>query len=177
MRLPGRIVLVFAALTASAFLTLAVVACEEEEEAVSPTPVTTSEVTPAATPEEEERTPTAAGELPEVAVYPGAVEVSSGTYAAGELPIAVPGTLPFKPSEYGDVRYTVFTTGDSPEDVLDFYQKQFKGWKEEFSSGGEAEGSKYQMRVWSKDDGQLASWLVASQVAGTTTAMVAWASR
>jgi hypothetical protein len=172
MKFPLRFVLVLTAVIAAAFLVLAV-ACggdDEEGPAAGETPAAAEE-TP------EVPGPSDGGELPDIPAYPGAEEVFSGTFTgAGAFPIPMVGDGGLAPDEYGAIQYTMYETSDSPEKVLDFYKKEFKGWKEEWTFGMEELGQG-EIVVWSKDDGNTAAWLAAFEDEGTTSVVVAMGAR
>ena len=169
MKFPLRLVLILTAVIAAALLVLAV-ACgdDEEEEAPTASPTVAAEETP-------ERTPTGeVGEVPDIPAYPGASEVFTGTFTgAGAFPVPLTGDIPIGPEEFANVQYTVYQTSDSPEKVLDFYKKEFKGWKEEWTFGMEQLGQKGEIVVWSKDDRNIAAWMAAFEEEGTTSVVVA----
>ncbi len=173
MKFPLRFVLVLTAVIAAAVLVLAV-ACggDDEEEAPGTTPTVAAEETP------EVPGPSDGGELPDISTYPGAEEVFSGTFTgAGAFPIPMVGDGGLEPEDYGAVQYTMYETSDSPEKVLDFYKKEFKGWKEEWKFSMEELGQKGEVVVWSKDDGNTAAWLAAFEDEGTTSVVVAMGAR
>ncbi len=177
MKFPLRFVFIVTALIAAAFLVLAV-ACgdDEEEEAPAATPTVAAEETPELTPGEE--TPTGeVGELPSIPAYPGASEVFTGTFTgAGAFPIPLTGDIPIGPEEFASVQYTLYETSDSPGKVLDFYEEEFKGWKEEWTFSMEELGQEGEVAVWSRDDGNIAAWIAAFEEEGTTTVVVAMGS-
>jgi len=174
MKFPLRFVLVLTALIAAAFLVLAV-ACggDEDEEA----PTVAAEETPELAPGEETPEgpgPVDGGELPSIPAYPGAEEVFSGTFTgAGAFPIPMVGDGGLEPEDYGAIQYTMYETSDSPEKVLDFYKKEFKGWEEVWAFSMEELGQKGEVAVWSKDDGNMAAWMAAFEEEGTTNVAVA----
>lgn len=184
MKFLPRFVLVLTALIAAAFLVLAV-ACGDDEEEEGPaagSPVAAEETPEGPGPGEAEtpETPEAGevGELPSIAVYPGAEEVSSGTFTgAGAFPIPLVGDGGLAPEEYGSVRYTIYETSDSPDDVLDFYKDEFKGWEEVWTFSMDQAGQKGEVAVWSKGDGAVAAWLAAFEDDGTTSVVVAVGAR
>jgi hypothetical protein len=131
------------------------------------------ETTPAASATATE-TPSA-GESPEVAAYPEAEEVVSGTYV-GRLPITLPDP-PLDPKEYPSVSYAVYNTDDSADKVFKFYKNELKEWNEEGTFDIEQEGVKGHWGVWSQSDAQVAAWIWVGESEGTTTALVATGSR
>jgi len=174
---------IIAVAVAAAFLVLAAVACGGAEEKQTPAATATpkAEETPApaetATPEKEKTPSGRAGELPDIAAYPGAKETFSGTFTGEGLPLPVPGESPLEPQEYGKTAYTVFQTDDSVDDVYDFYKKEFKGWKEEWTWSTEAAGGKVRWGVWSKDDRSVAAWVLAGEEDGKTSVTVVRAAQ
>jgi len=188
MKFPVRFVFVLTAAIVAAFLVLAVACGGGEEKATKASPTAAAAQTPKASPtaaetpavgETPEKTPAgAAGELPAIAAYPGAEEVTGGTYTGtGAFPIPMVGQGELEPGEYGSVQYTIYQTSDSPDKVLDFYKKEFKGWKEEGTYGMEQVGQNGQIAVWSKDDGNVAAWMAAFESEGTTSVVVAVGAR
>jgi hypothetical protein len=184
MKFASRFVLILAALIAASFLVLAV-ACggEEKEKTPTATPTAAATKTPAAgktpvaspaagTPE---KTPAGeAGELPSIPAYPGAEETLSGTFTGAEgLPFSLTGDVPIGPEEFGPIQYTLYQTSDSPGEVLDFYKKELKGWKEEGTFSMEQLGQGGEVAVWSKDDQNVAAWIAAFGGEGTTSVVVA----
>jgi hypothetical protein len=176
-----RFVLILTALVAAAVLVLAV-ACggddDEEGPAAGETPAAAEE-TPEGPPPSEGETPegpppSEAGELPGIPAYPGAEEVFSGTFTGGAgFPIPVIGDEGLDPEDYGAVQYTMYETSDSVGKVVDFYKKEFKGWKEEWTFSMEQTGQNGEIVVWSKDDAKLAAWMSAFEDEGTTSVIVA----
>ncbi|MDP2948046.1 MAG: hypothetical protein Q8P22_00715, partial [Chloroflexota bacterium] len=125
-----------------------------------------------------EQTPSGrAGELPDIADYPGAKNTFSGTFAGEGGLLPIPGTSPLKPEEFAKTAYTIFETDDSVDKVFDFYKSQVKGWKEEWTWSTEAEGAKARWGVWSKDDGSVAAWVLAAEEDGTTSVTVVRAAK
>lgn len=182
MKLPLRFVFVLMAVTAASFLVLAV-ACGGGEEKEAPTASPTAAAaetpaageTPAAAEETAEKTPAGeAGELPSIPAYPGAEEVFSGTFTGAEaFPIPMMGEGDIEPEDYGAVKYTMYETSDPPDKVLDFYKKEFKGWVEEWTFSMEELGQNGEVVVWSKDDGNVAAWMSATEDEGTTSVVIA----
>ncbi|MDP2948401.1 MAG: hypothetical protein Q8P22_02545 [Chloroflexota bacterium] len=169
MKFRPRPLLVLVACLA-AFLVLAAVACGGGEE--KETPAAT------ATPKAEQTPSGRAGELPDIADYPGAKNTFSGTFAGGGgLPLPVPGDSPLEPEEFSKAGYTLFETDDSVDKVYDFYKSQFKGWEEEWTWSTEAEGEKARWGVWSKDDQSVAAWVLAATGDGTTSVTVVRAAK
>jgi len=173
MKFPLRFILILTAVIAAAFLVLAV-ACggDEEEEGPAAGETPAAAETPEKTPEGE------VGELPSIPAYPGAEEVSSGTFTgAGAFPIPLTGDIPIGPEEFAEVRYTFYETSDSSDKVSDFYEKEFKDWKEEWTFSMEELGQKGEVVVWSKDDQNIAAWMTAFEEDGTTTVVIAIGGR
>lgn len=110
------------------------------------------------------------GSVGDMPVYPGAKEVTSGEWSGSEAPIPGIGGGA-NPSDYGTVKYGMYETDDSPDDVFNWYKDKMGGWKEEWimSSSGEGAGS---IGVWSKDDGKTSGWVTVSEDAGTTSLMI-----
>jgi len=190
MKFPLRFVLILAAVIAAAFLVLAVACGGEEEKAPKASPTAAAAKTPKASPtaaaaetpaarETPEKTPAGeAGELPSIPAYPGATEVFTGTFTGAEaFPIPLAGDVPIGPEEFGSVQYSVYQTSDSAEKVLDFYKKEFKGWKEEGTFGMEQLGQKGKVVVWSKDNRNLAAWMGAFEEEGATSVVIAMGVR
>jgi hypothetical protein len=182
MKFPSRFVLILAVLIAASFLVLAV-ACggEEKEKTPTATPTAAATKTPAAsktpvaspaagTPE---KTPAGeAGELPSIATYPGASKVFTGTFdTGGTFPFPLSPDVPVDPAEFGNVQYTVYQTNDSSDKVIDFYEGEFKGWKNEGSF--DMEGLSGQVMMWSKDDGKVAAWMGIFGEEGGTSFVIA----
>ncbi|KPK45876.1 MAG: hypothetical protein AMJ77_06695 [Dehalococcoidia bacterium SM23_28_2] len=118
--------------------------------------------------------PSEAGELPAIAAYPGATDVFSATYSGGEgFPVPMMGDGDIAPEDYGIVKVTMYETSDSPQKVIDFYKREFKDWKEEWTFSMEEMGQEGGIVVWSKDDANLAAWLSASEDEGTTSVVIA----
>jgi len=186
-----RFVLILTALVAAAVLVLAV-ACggdDEEGPAAGETPAAAGE-TPAAaeeTPEgpspSEEGTPVEppsgeAGELPSIPVYPGAEEVESGTLTGEEAyMVTMAGESgDIDPQNFNAVQYAIYYSSDSPQKVGDFYKKEFKDWKEEWSYTAEgALGDT--LGTWSKDGGNIAAWLQVLEIGGTTNVIIGVGAR
>ncbi|KPK45877.1 MAG: hypothetical protein AMJ77_06700 [Dehalococcoidia bacterium SM23_28_2] len=106
-------------------------------------------------------------EAPEIAKYPQAEEVKTGS--RGIFPIALSGDKPLEAHEYrANMRYRTFETEDSADQVLDFYNDEFTGWKTELTLDTGETGAKTVIAVWSKDDRKSAAWLVATEAEGIT---------
>jgi hypothetical protein len=177
MKLSLRFVLILTALVAAAVLVLAV-ACggddDEEGPAAGETPAAAEETPAAAEETPEGPGPSEAGELPDIPAYPGAADVSSGTFTGGGgFPVPMIGEGGLDPEDYGAVQYTIYETSDPVEKVLEFYKKEFKDWKEEWTFSMEETGQNGEIVVWSKDDAKLAAWLSAFEGEGTTSVVVA----
>jgi hypothetical protein len=185
MKLSLRFVLVLTALVAAAVLLLAV-ACgggeEEEAPAAGETPAAAETPaageTPAAAETPEKPPAGEAGELPSIPAYPGAEEVFSGTFTGGgAFPIPMMGDEGLDPGDYGAIQYTLYDTSDSSDKVLDFYKKEFKDWKEEWTYSMEQLGQNGEVVVWSKNNGDIAAWMSAVEEEGTTSVVVAMGTR
>jgi hypothetical protein len=112
--------------------------------------------------------------LPDIPAYPGAADVFSGTFTGGGgFPVPMIGEGGLDPEDYGAVQYTMYETSDSVGKVVDFYKKEFKGWKEEWTFSMEEAGQEGEIVIWSKDDAKLAAWLSAFEDEGTTSVVVA----
>lgn len=104
---------------------------------------------------------------PDIAKYPQAEQVKTGS--RGIFPIALSGDKPLEAQEYrANMRYRTFETEDSADQVLDFYNDEFAGWKTELSIDSGETGAKTVIAVWSKDDRKSAAWLVATEAEGIT---------
>jgi hypothetical protein len=180
VKFPLRFVLILTTLVAAAVLVLAV-ACggdDEEGPAAGETPAAAEETPEGPSPSEGETPegppPSEAGELPDIAAYPGATDVFTGTFTgAGAFPIPLAGDVPIEPGEFPNVQYSVYQTSDSTDKVLDFYKREFKGWKEEWTFSMEQVGQEGEVVVWSKDDRDVAAWMAAFEDEGTTNVVVA----
>jgi hypothetical protein len=175
-----RILALFLIVTALA-AGAAFVACgggddKDKEEKATPVAQETKEgnggeETPAAeATEEDEGDGGSSGSVGDMPVYPGAKEVTSGEWSGSEAPIPGIGGGA-NPSDYGTVKYGMYETDDSPDDVFNWYKDKMSGWKEEWimSSSGEGAGS---IGVWSKDDGKTSGWVTVSEEGGTTSLMI-----
>jgi hypothetical protein len=172
MKFPFRPVFILMAVIVAAFLVVAI-ACggdEEEEEAPKVTPTVAAEETP-----EEAETPAGeAGEPSSIPTYPGATNVFTTTFSGSEtFPIPLTGDGAIGPEEFDNVEYSVYETNDSPQKVIDFYKKEFKGWEEEESFSMEQLGQNGEVIVWSKDDREVAAWMAAFETEGTTSVVIA----
>jgi len=107
------------------------------------------------------------GSLGDIPVYPGANKITSGEWSGSDAPIPAIGGGE-NPSDYGTVKYGMYETDDSPDEVFNWYKDKMSGWKEEWimSSSGEGAGS---IGVWSKDDGKTAGWVTVSEEGGKTS--------
>jgi hypothetical protein len=181
MRFRAKLFLLFFTLMAASVLVLAA-ACGGDDDEDTPSdgdgsPAATQTAAPADETQEpsddEDGNGDGDGEAPDIASPPGASETFSGTFTGGDLPFGgFAGISDLDPEEFGEVRYTVFETDDSVDSMVDFYKKEFKGWKEEFSFGGDAEGEAFKMMVWSRDDGKVGAWMMATEGDGTTSVVV-----
>ncbi|MCJ7509604.1 MAG: hypothetical protein MUP14_01770 [Dehalococcoidia bacterium] len=180
MKFPLRSVLVLTAVIVAAFLVLAVACGGGEKESPKASPTTTAAKTPTATAaktpaagETPEKTPAGgAGEAPNIAAYPGATEVFTGTFdTGGTFPFPLSEDMPVNPEDFGNVQYTLYQTNDSSQNVLDFYKKELKDWKQEGSF--EVGGMTGEIMMWSRDDGKDIVWLAAFDEGGGTSVVVA----
>ena len=171
--------LALVALVAAAFLVLAVACGGDEEESPKASPTTAAAKTPAAG-ETPEKTPTGeAGELPSIPTYPGAEGVFSGTFDTGAaaFPFPLSEDVPIDPEEFGSVHYTAYQTSDSFEEVVDFYEKELKGWKEEGSFSTKQVGLNGEVVVWSKDNRNVAAWMGVFENEGGTSVVIVMGAR
>ena len=125
------------------------------------------EDTPAAKATKEDGGGDSGGSVADIPVYPGAKKITSGEWAGSDAPIPGIGGGE-NPSDFGTVKYGMYETDDSPDEVFNWYKDKMSGWKEEWimSSSGEGAGS---IGVWSKDDGKTAGWVTVSEESGTTS--------
>jgi hypothetical protein len=184
MRFPLRFVLVLISIVAASFLVLAVACGGGEKESPKASPTTTAAKTPTATTAETpaagetpEKTPAGgAGEVPSIAVYPGATEVFSGTFdTGGAFPFPMSADVPVDPAEFSNVKYTVYQTDASSDKITAFYETEFKGWKNEGSFA--LEGLNGDVMMWSKDDRKVVAWLAVFEEAGATSLVIATGTR
>jgi hypothetical protein len=171
--------LALVALVAATFLVLAVACGGDEEKTPPASPTATAAKTPAAG-ETPEKTPTGeAGGLPSIPAYPGAEGVFSGTFDAGgaAFPFPLSEDVPIDPEEFGSVKYTSYKTSDSLEEVVDFYEKELKGWKEEGSFSTEQVGLNGEVVVWSKDNRNVAAWMGVFEEEGETSVIIVMGAR
>jgi len=107
------------------------------------------------------------GSLEDIPIYPGAKKVTSGEWSGADAPLPGIGGGE-NPSDYGTVKYGMYETDDSPDEVFNWYKDKMSGWKEEWimSSSGEGAGS---IGVWSKDDGKTTGWVTVGEEGGTTS--------
>ena len=184
MRFPLRFVLVLISIVAATFLVLAVACGGDEEESPKASPTATAAKTPTATAAETpaagetpEETPAGgAGEVPSIAVYPGATEVFSGTFdTGGAFPFPMSEDVPVNPEEFSNVQYTLYQTDASSDKITDFYKEEFKGWKDEGSFA--LEGMNGDVMMWSKEDRNVVAWLAVFEEAGATSLVIATGTR
>ena len=118
--------------------------------------------------EDEEDEGDSGGSVADVPVYPGAEKISSGEWSGSDAPIMGIGGGE-DPSSYGTVKYGMYETDDSPDEVFDWYKDKMKGWREDWvmSSSGEDGGGS--IGVWSKDDGKTTAWVTVGEEGGTTS--------
>jgi hypothetical protein len=166
------------ALVAAAFLVLAVACGGDEEESPKASPTTAAEKTPTAG-ETPEKTPAGeAGELPSIPAYPGAEGVFSGAFdTGGGFPFPLSEDIPIDPEEFGSAQYTAYKTSDSSGKVVDFYEKELKGWKEEGSFSTEQVGLNGEVVVWSKDNRNVAAWMGVFEEEGETSVVIVMGAR
>jgi hypothetical protein len=176
MRFPLRFVLALIAIVAATFLVLAVACGGDEEESPKASPTATAAETPTAG-ETPEKTPAGgAGEVPSIPTYPGATEVFSGTFdTGGAFPFPLGEDVPVDPEDFSNVQYTVYQTDDSSDKIVDFYEKEFKGWEDEGSFS--LEGVNGEVMMWSKEDRNVVAWLAVFEEAGATSVVIATGTR
>ncbi len=180
MKFGSKLFVLLLALMAASLLVMAA-ACGgdgDEEEGPSPADGSPAATETAAAPEETEE-PSGnggdggGGEAPDIPALPGATETFSGTFTGSDLPFGgFAGTSDLDPEEFSEVRYTVFETDDSVDSVVEFYERQFKDWNEEFNFGGDTEGEAFKMIVWSRGGGEVGAWMMATESDGTTQVVV-----
>ena len=127
--------------------------------------------TPAAKETKEDDGGDSGGSLDNVPIYPGADEVMTGEWSGDEALIPAIGDGE-NPADFEKVKYGIYETDDSPDDVFEWYKDKMSGWKEEWvfaTSGEEGAGG---IGVWSKDDGKTAAWIMVGEDSGKTSLTV-----
>jgi hypothetical protein len=115
-------------------------------------------------------------EAPQIEKYPQAEDVKTGS--RGTFPIALLGEEPLEPHKFrGNMRYRAFTTSDSADAVLDFYNDWFQGWTRELTFDTDQAGMRIRVGVWTKDNRKSAAWLAATEAGGTTEVIVMTGTR
>jgi hypothetical protein len=115
-------------------------------------------------------------EAPEIEKYPDAEDVKTGN--RGTFPIALLGEEPLEPHKFrGNMRYRAFETGDTADQVFDFYNDEFQGWTTELTFDVDEAGMKVRVAVWSKDNRKSAAWMAATEAGGTTEVIVMTGAR
>jgi hypothetical protein len=115
-------------------------------------------------------------EAPQIEKYPQSEDVKTGS--RGTFPIALLGEEPLEPHKFrGNMRYRTFTTTDSADAVLDFYNDWFQDWTRELTFDEEQAGMTIRVGVWTKDDRKSAAWLAATEAGGTTDVIVMTGTR
>ena len=125
------------------------------------------------TPATSEDTPvgdTDTGAFSDVPVPSGAEETDSGTFT-GAIPFAVP-SGDIDQDAFTTLEFKEYTLGGTPEEAVQFYRDGLDGWDEVYVFTGGASGSEGGFGVWTRDDGQTALWIGASDVAGETQLVV-----
>jgi hypothetical protein len=112
------------------------------------------------------------GAFGDIPVPDGADEVDSGTFSGAQVPFIDPsGSV--DASTFGDIQYKIYETSDSAESVIEFYSDELSGWDEAYKfSGGAGDAGAGGFGIWTKDDGQTALWVGASEADGTTSVTV-----
>jgi len=115
-------------------------------------------------------------EAPEIAKYPEAQEVKTGS--RGTFPIALLGEEPLEPHKFkGNMRYRAFETTDSADAVFDFYNGDFEGWTTELTVDVDEAGMKVRLAVWTKEERKSAAWMAATEAGGITRVIVMTGTR
>ena len=111
------------------------------------------------------------GTFGDIPVPDGADEVDSGTLSGAQIPFIDPsGSV--DASTFGDIAYKTYETSDSAESVIQFYSDELSDWDEAYKFSGSTGDGSGGFGIWTKDDGQTALWVGASEDGGTTTVSV-----
>jgi hypothetical protein len=103
------------------------------------------------------------GAIEDIPVYPGAKKIGDWSASTGGMAGA-----PMDLGEYSTVKYAMFETDDSADDVLDFYKDKMKGWDEQGTfSFGEAEEAMSWL-YWTKDEGTVGAMVMVIEEEGAT---------
>jgi len=113
--------------------------------------------------------------LSDIPVYPGADK--TGDYSSSDAPLPLIGG-DVDVEEWEDSEWAVYETGDSVDDVADFYKDKMpdNGWEEE----GWFDTSILEGAAWgnfTKDDGDSAAWVFVSGSDDVTEIVIGAASR
>ena len=112
------------------------------------------------------------GSFGDIPAPDGADEVDSGTFSGTQFPVIDPsGSV--DATTFGDIEYKTYETSDSPDSVIEFYSDELSGWDEayKFAAGSGVAGAGG-FGIWTRDDGNQALWVTASEVDGATTVIV-----
>jgi hypothetical protein len=112
------------------------------------------------------------GSVADVPVYPGATKITSGEFSGSSASIPAIGS-DLNAADYTNVSYAIYQTGDSPQQVFDWYKSNMSGWKDEGSFSGSSEGSTGAFAAWSKDNGKAAAW-IAVATSDNETSLSIW---
>lgn len=141
---------------------------EEEEEAGAPAATSPAGETPEA---REDGDVDAGGEaFDDVRVPAGADETGSGEWS-GTIPGLVPGQGA-DPGDYTSIEFKEYEVDDSPSDIVEFFRKELKDWDEGFVFSGGEEGDEGGVGIWTRDDDQVAVWILVSSSNGGSDLVV-----
>jgi hypothetical protein len=117
------------------------------------------------------------GDFAGVPVYPGADETMKGEWSGAEAMVPGVGLRGADPADFDTVKYGMYESDDSPEDVFLWYKDNMGDWNEDwvFARSGSIGGGG--MSVWSKDDGKSAAWILVSEDSGKTSLTIMSASQ
>lgn len=107
----------------------------------------------------------------DVPVPSGASETESGNFN-GSIPGFVPGAGGLDQEGFSSLQFKSYELDDSPADILDFYRERMDDWDEAFTFGGGVDGEEGSLGLWTREDGDIALWVVASRDNGTTELVV-----
>jgi len=112
------------------------------------------------------------GAFGDIPVPDGADEIDSGTFSGAQFPVIDPsGSV--DASTFSDIEYKTYETSDSAESVIEFYSDELSGWDEVYKfSAGSGDAGAGGFGIWTRNDGNQALWVTASEADGTTTVTV-----
>lgn len=112
------------------------------------------------------------GSLEGVPVYPGANETMKGEWSGDEAMIPFSGGEGTSADQFDTVKYGIYETDDSAEEVFSWYKDHMGDWKEDWSMSSSDEEGGGGIGIWSKNDGKQVVWITVGEEGDSTSLMI-----